>query len=124
MMFIDIDAPSGAARSVAAAGTIRAACRRRVYGRQMSGGKGAKGGNPFSGPYSGAQVLIEGLRGSANRVAEIAGNAEIAGTLDRGSGNCANPLGCRYGRCFGNAVAGAGGVAESAETPSDDSARG
>src|SRR6478609_9543190 len=84
MIFINIDAPSGAARSVAAAGTIRAACRRRVYGRQMSGGKGGKGGNPFSGPYSGAQVLIEGLRGSANRVAEIAENAEIAGTLDRG----------------------------------------
>ena len=35
----------------------------------------------------------------------------------RGSGKCANPLGCRYGRCSGNAVAGAVGVAESAETP-------
>ena len=35
----------------------------------------------------------------------------------RGSGKCGNPLGCRYGRCFGNAVAGAVGVAESAETP-------
>jgi hypothetical protein len=34
-----------------------------------------------------------------------------------GSGNCANPLGCRYGRCSCNAVAGAVGVAESAETP-------
>ena len=41
-----------------------------------------------------------------------------------GSGNCANPLGCRYGRCFGNAVAGAVGVAESAETPYDDCPRG
>src|SRR5713226_6295101 len=40
-----------------------------------------------------------------------------------GSGNCANPLGCRYGRCSSNAVAGAGGVAESAETPDDDSPR-
>ena len=85
-MFISIDASSGTARSVAAAGTIRAARRRLVRGRQMTGGKGAKGGNPpfpffffppppfffffffslyiyiFSGPYSGAQVLIEGLR--------------------------------------------------------------
>ena len=34
-----------------------------------------------------------------------------------GSGKCANPLGCRYGRCSGNAVADAVGVAESAETP-------
>jgi hypothetical protein len=33
-----------------------------------------------------------------------------------GSGKCANPLGCRYGRCFGNVGAGAVGVAESAET--------
>src|SRR5580765_3839378 len=36
----------------------------------------------------------------------------------RGSGKCGNPLGCRCGRCSGNAVAGAVGVAESAETPS------
>jgi hypothetical protein len=42
----------------------------------------------------------------------------------RGSGNCANPLRCPYGRCFSNAVASAGGLAESAETPSDDSSRG
>jgi hypothetical protein len=41
-----------------------------------------------------------------------------------GSGNCGNPLGCRYGRCFSNAVAGTGGVAESAETPYGDSSRG
>src|SRR5712672_3383911 len=77
MIFISIDASSGAARSVAAASTIHAACRRLVRGRQMTGGKGAKGGNPFSAPYGGAQVFLEGLRGSANRVAEI---AEIAGT--------------------------------------------
>ena len=43
MIFISIDASSGAARSVAGAGTIRAACRRLVHGRQTSGGKG---GNP------------------------------------------------------------------------------
>jgi hypothetical protein len=41
-----------------------------------------------------------------------------------GSGNCGNPLGCRYGRRSSNAVTGAGGVAESAETPYDDSPRG
>ena len=35
----------------------------------------------------------------------------------RGSGKCGNPLGCRCGRCSGNTVAGAVGVAESAETP-------
>ena len=45
MMFISIDASSGTARSVAAAGTIRAACRRLVPVCQMSGGKGGKGGN-------------------------------------------------------------------------------
>ena len=78
MLFISIDTASGAARSVAAAGTIRAGCRRLVHGRQMSGGKGAKGGNPLLGPYSGAQVFLDGLRGSANPVAEIAENAEIA----------------------------------------------
>ena len=44
---------------------------------------------------------------------EIASGRRAGG----GSGKCANPLGCRYGRCFGNAVAGAVGVAESAETP-------
>src|SRR6266851_6807401 len=72
MMLISIDASSGAARSVAAASTIHAACRRLVRGRQMTGGKGAKGGNPFSAPYGGAQVFLEALRGSANRVAETA----------------------------------------------------
>jgi hypothetical protein len=45
MMFISIDASTGAARSVAAAGTTRTDCGRLVHGRQMSGGKGAKGGN-------------------------------------------------------------------------------
>ena len=79
-MFISVDASSGAARSVAAAGTIRAACRRLVHVCQMSGGKGAKGGNLFWGPYSGAQVFLEGLRESAKPVAEIAENAEIPET--------------------------------------------
>src|SRR5437016_12535275 len=46
MMFIGIDASTGAARSAAAAKT-RTDGRRLVHGRQsqMSGGKGAKGGN-------------------------------------------------------------------------------
>ena len=34
-----------------------------------------------------------------------------------GSGKCANPSGCRYGRCSGTVGAGAVGVAETAETP-------
>jgi hypothetical protein len=86
MIFITIDASSDTARSVAAAGTIRAACRRLVRDRQMSGGKGAKGGNLFSGPYSGAQVFLEGLRGSANRVAEIAENARTHRAMSGGKG--------------------------------------
>ena len=43
MMFISIDASSGTARLVAAAGTIRSDCRRLVHVRQISGGKGGKG---------------------------------------------------------------------------------
>ena len=75
MIFIGIDASSGAAPSVAGAATIRAACRRLVHGRQTSGGKGA---NPFSGPYGGTQVFLDdGPRESANPLAE---NAEIPGT--------------------------------------------
>jgi hypothetical protein len=45
MMFISIDPTAGAARSAAATGMTRTDCRRLVQGRQMSGGKGAKGGN-------------------------------------------------------------------------------
>src|ERR1700687_1092321 len=45
MMFISIDASTGAARSVAAASTTRAACRRLVRGRQMNGGKCGNCGN-------------------------------------------------------------------------------
>ena len=45
MMFISIDSSSGAAPSAAAACATRTDCRRLVHGRQMSGGKGAKGGN-------------------------------------------------------------------------------
>jgi hypothetical protein len=46
--------------------------------------------------------------------------SEAEGSMG-GSGNCGNPLGCRYGRCSSNTVAGMGGVAESAETPYGDS---
>ena len=45
MMFIRSDSSTGAPRSVAAAGTTRTDCGRLVQDRQMSGGKGAKGGN-------------------------------------------------------------------------------
>src|SRR5260370_35726517 len=45
MMFIGIDASTGAARSAAAAAATRPDGRRLVHGREMSGGKGAKGGN-------------------------------------------------------------------------------
>jgi hypothetical protein len=48
MMFISSDSPTGAPRSGAAAGTTRTNCGRLVQDRQMSGGKGAKGGNPQS----------------------------------------------------------------------------
>ena len=52
MMFISIDSVEFqsneikcAARSAAAAGTTRTDCRRLVRGRQLTGGKGGKGGN-------------------------------------------------------------------------------
>ena len=97
MMFISIDPSPGAARLAAAASATRTNCRRLVHGRQMSGGKGGKGGNlgapeiraladdgatrrkpaetggnPSLRPHSGAKVFLEGLRETPNRVAEIA----------------------------------------------------
>src|SRR5260370_13606162 len=45
MMFIGSDASTGGARSAAAAAATRPDGRRPVHGREMSGGKGAKGGN-------------------------------------------------------------------------------
>ena len=68
-MFISIDASTGAARSVAAARTTRADCRRLVHGRQMTGGKGAKGGN----------LKSLGNRGPARDVAKRRKPAETAG---------------------------------------------
>src|ERR1700738_4008445 len=44
-MFISIDTSTGAARSAPAAATTRLHCWRLFHGREMSGGKGAKGGN-------------------------------------------------------------------------------
>jgi hypothetical protein len=48
MMFIGSDSSTGAPRSGDAADTTRTDCGRLVQDRQMSGGKGAKGGNPQS----------------------------------------------------------------------------
>jgi hypothetical protein len=45
MMFISIDTSAGARRSAAAAAATRLDGRRLFHGHQMSGGKGAKGGN-------------------------------------------------------------------------------
>src|SRR6476620_6311353 len=41
-----------------------------------------------------------------------------------GSGKCANPSGCRYGRWSGTVGAGAVGVAETAETPASQTVDG
>jgi hypothetical protein len=107
MMFISIDSSTGAPRSVAAAGTTRPDCRRLVPGRQMTGGKGAKGGNLESagmtgpaddvaprrkpaetggnsslGPYSGAKVFLGAGIGPPRRAV---GDWRIA------CGNCGNP---------------------------------
>jgi len=55
MMFIGSDSSTGAPRSGAAADTTRTDCGRLVQDRQMSGGKGAKGGNL---PSSGNRALF------------------------------------------------------------------
>jgi hypothetical protein len=106
-MFISLDSSTGAPRSVAAAGTTRADCRQSVRGRQMTGGKGAKGGNlespgktgpaddvaqrrkpaetggnSFWGPYSGAKVFSGAGIGPPRRPV---GDWRIA------CGNCGNP---------------------------------
>jgi hypothetical protein len=107
MMFISIDPSPDAARSVAAAGTTRTGCRRLVRSRQMTGGKGAKGGNleslgntgtaddvakrrkpaetggnSFLGPYGGAKVFLGVGIGPPRRAV---GDWRIA------CGNCGNP---------------------------------
>jgi hypothetical protein len=107
MVFISSDSSTGAPRSVAAAGRARLACRRLVHGRQMSGGKGAKGGNlesagktgpsddvakrrkpaetggnSFLGPYSGGKVFLGAGIGPPRRAV---GDWRIA------CGNCGNP---------------------------------
>ena len=69
-MFISIDASTGAARSAAAAAATRPDGRRRlVHGREMSGGKGAKGGNLES----------AGKTGPADDVAKRRQRAETGG---------------------------------------------
>jgi hypothetical protein len=68
MMFISIDSSRGAPRPVAA-GTARTDFRRLVHSRQMTGGKGAKGGNLES----------LGNRGPADDVAQRRKPAETAG---------------------------------------------
>ena len=69
MMFIGIDASTGAARSAAAAATTRLDGRQLFHGREMSGGKGAKGGNLES----------LGNRGSADAAATRRKPAETGG---------------------------------------------
>jgi hypothetical protein len=82
MIFITIDASSGAARSVAAAGTTCTDRRRLVPTRQTSGGKGANGGNPFSGPDGGTQVFLE-ERTTPNSIQSAAALCSIAATAGR-----------------------------------------
>jgi hypothetical protein len=107
MVFISSDSSTGVPRSVAAAGRARPACRRLVQGREMSGGKGAKGGNleslgntgtaddvakrrkpaetggnSFLGPYGGAKVFLGVGIGPPRRAV---GDWRIA------CGNCGNP---------------------------------
>jgi hypothetical protein len=77
MMFINIDASGGAARSSSAACTTRSADSRLIHGRQMTGGQGGKGGNPFppvnspnTSPYSGTKEFpVVAARTAQYRVA-------------------------------------------------------
>jgi hypothetical protein len=56
MLFINIDVSSAAAPAPSAACATRSACSQLVHDRQKTtGGKGGKGGNPFSGAYSGTK---------------------------------------------------------------------
>ena len=74
MMFINIDASGGAARSSSAACTTRSADSRLIHGRQMTGGQG---GNPFppvnspnTSPYSGTKEFpVVAARTAQYRVA-------------------------------------------------------
>jgi hypothetical protein len=68
-MFISIDTSTGAPRSAPAAATTRLHCWRLFHGREMSGGKGAKGGNLES----------LGNRGPADDVATRRKPAETGG---------------------------------------------
>src|SRR6202040_2781457 len=69
MMLIGIDTSTGAARSAATAAAARLHCWRLFHGREMSGGKGAKGGNLES----------SGNRGPADDAAKRRKPAETGG---------------------------------------------
>src|SRR3979490_2053383 len=95
MMFIRIDAATGPARSMVAAATTRTDWRRLVRGRQMSGGKGAKGGNLES---LGNTGLADGGATGRNR-AGTGGNwrklsavvlSHPRGAVQFACGNCGN----------------------------------
>ena len=106
-MFISSDCSIGAVRSVAAASTARTDCRQLVRGRQMTGGKGAKGGNldslgntgpaddvakrrkpaetggnPFWEPHSGTKEFLG---------ARIRPPSRAVGDWRIACGNCGNP---------------------------------
>jgi hypothetical protein len=119
MMFISIDSSTDAPRSVAAAGTTRPDCCRRVRGREMSGGKGAKGGNldslgntgpagdvvqrrkpaetggnSFWGPHGGAKVFSgAGIGRAGIGGAGIGPPRRSVGDWRIACGNCGNPHG-------------------------------
>ena len=96
-------------------------CTRPRVPRQATGHWPVACGNCGNSKNSGSGEAAPGLEIGIS-LAEI---AEIpTRRAGRGSGNSGNPLGCRYRRCFSNAVAGTVGLAESAETPSGDSSRG
>jgi hypothetical protein len=75
MMLIGIDTSTGAARSTATAAAARLHCWRLFHGREMSGGKGAKGGNLES----------SGNRGPADDAAKRRKLAETGGRSPGGA---------------------------------------
>src|SRR6266436_5725197 len=85
MMFIGVDDSLGAARSAAAVTTCLH-CWRPFHGREMNGGKGAKGGNLESlGNRSPAGAVA-----TRRKPAETGGNCHKPAMGRTGSGNCGN----------------------------------
>ena len=138
MMFISIDPSAGAARSAAATGMTRTDCRRLVQGRQMSGGKGAKGGNlEFLGNTGPADDVAQRRKpaetggnsfvgpiavrkysqapGSGRRAELLATGVSLAETAETPS---TSPIGV-WRRPSLSEAEGSVGVAETAQTPSD-----